>query len=215
MNYKRLAGAFFRRIKQGNFLSTFYLVYFYIYLLFFDYRWNTSFVKSSHPQPLITGKDGTGNFPIHPAVVRQFLKNSGVPFEAKIIDIGSGSGMALYIMYQAGYRNLCGIELNPEVVAEAKRNLPSDVKIIHENALNLKLDALGAECIFMFNPFRGKTLEAFLKSLPVKVRTVIAINCDPLLSRVLMEKNYKIAHTYRHMLYGNFSGQIWKLNNEI
>ena len=174
----------------------------------------TTFAKSSRPQPSITGKDGTGNFPIHPNVVRGFLKNAAFPLGVKIMDIGSGSGMALHVMYQEGYKNLCGIELNPLVAAASERNLPVDIKIIQGNAIDLNLEALAVECIFMFNPFRGETLKAFLKKIPVTVKTVIAINCDPLLPSVLVAKNFKVKHAYKSRIYKNFSGQIWEINSE-
>ena len=55
--------------------------------------------------------------------VRHFIQKHFPPNrEAKILDLGCGSGTLLHFLREAGYRNVSGVDTSPEQVVEAQRS---------------------------------------------------------------------------------------------
>ncbi len=89
------------------------------------------------------------------------------------VDIGCGKGRALFAADQAGYSHLTGIELDQELLEDAKQNLQrylfkrvdSTFHFIHANAL--QCDYKNKPTLyFLFNPFN----ETVLKNVLEKIR---------------------------------------------
>ncbi|MCS6787276.1 MAG: methyltransferase domain-containing protein, partial [Thiobacillaceae bacterium] len=53
-----------------------------------------------------------------------------VPLQARILDVGCADGYMLYLLWQAGYRQLTGVDVSPEMVERARQRLPAQVPII-------------------------------------------------------------------------------------
>lgn len=58
----------------------------------------------------------------------QWLKaHSNIPKDAKILDIGCGTGTFLYFLKELGYHNVIGLEISPQAVRVAKEELGIEV----------------------------------------------------------------------------------------
>ena len=73
----RKVAAFVGRVRRGEIVKPLYLTYYYTYLSAYDRRHGTRFSNSQAPVEM--GSDdigGTGNFPVHPRLVRRFLRDA-------------------------------------------------------------------------------------------------------------------------------------------
>lgn len=59
--------------------------------------------------------------------------------DAAILDVGCGWGHTLQRLYDWGYTNLTGIDMQPEAVAVARRNLPPEVRVLCADATTFLL----------------------------------------------------------------------------
>jgi len=67
---------------------------------------------------------------------------------ARILDVGCGSGEFISLLQQRGYKNLYGVEIDPALVDMSSKVLPD---IIKSSAIDLPYDNNSFDCIYMFN----------------------------------------------------------------
>lgn len=204
-----LVSSFIRRLKAGDAKNALYLTYYYSYLKLYDRRHRTRFAVSHAPSQ--SGADtigGTGNFPAHPVLVRRFLSEAGIARTSRIIDIGHGSGIALYVASEMGYEELTGIEFAEEPYALSVSNLDGRAQLLRGDALTVDLSDFDA--VLFFNPFGGERARQLFTGVGDRVATVIAINADPVVGVTLGAQGFEPTYEYRHRIYGNFNARIWK-----
>jgi len=100
------------------------------------------------------------------------------------LDLGCGKGRALLLASEFNFREVIGVELNPELAATALRNVDlwnhahasditaphiAGIRVIHDDALNVTLPATPT-VIFLFHPFE----EPVVKPLLRRIETVFA-----------------------------------------
>jgi SAM-dependent methyltransferase len=202
--------SFFRRIFEGQIINALYLTYYYIFLMIFDFHHKTNFANSQSAELIGVPTGGTGNFPAHPYLVKKYLRNANLNFEEKIIDVGSGSGIALFVAQKLGYKNLSGVEFSKSVFDLSRRNLDNSIILINSNALDI--DYFGYSVILFFSPFRGDLAKTFFEKIPENISTIIAINTDPIIYPILIKKSFHVIYNYNHFIYKNFNCRIFKRN---
>jgi hypothetical protein len=111
--------------------------------------------------------------------------------EFAFVDIGSGKGLAVMLASRAGFRQVYGVEMSPELhlIAESNRQLfvarHRDAAPIHltcMDALQYELPA-GDMVIYLYNPFSAVLMSAFigrLRSLDGAPRQVLLAYVNPL-----------------------------------
>lgn len=206
-----LFNKFTRRIIAGDYKKTIYLSYYYTYLKIFDISNNTNFCNSQTPDEYKSNyrKGSTGNFPAHPKLVKKFIEESAIPLNSKIIDVGHGSGLPLYVASKLGFKNLTGIEHGLIPYNISKKNLSKkNIDLIYGDAFSL--DYTLYDCIFFFSPFRGELAIDFFSEIPLNIKKIITVNHDPAIEGVLKSKDYKNIFNYQHVLYQNFNCKIWE-----
>lgn len=209
---KSLIESAIARLRRGDIRNTAYLTYYYTYLMLYDCFHGTRFAVSHKPAEV--GSEpmagATGNFPIHPRLVRLYLSNSGLDKNAPVIDVGHGSGTMLYVAARMGYTNLTGVEYGRLPYELSTYNLAGKATLLHDNAFNIDLSRF--EAIFFFNPFRGECAEQFMSRVPTNISTIITINHDSIINDILFKKGFMKIFSYRNLIYKNFDGIIFKRN---
>lgn len=135
-----------------------------------------------------------------------FLKNKG------FIDFGSGKGRVLFCAENAGFNNLIGVELDEELVVNAKENLKtyllkrpeSTFSFICENAVNFKIPD-GVSTFFFFNPFSEKIMEQVAANISAyqkkNTAEIYIIYVNPNFKNVWLNAGYEIYHTEGNKRY--------------
>lgn len=93
--------------------------------------------------------------------------------ECAFFDIGCGKGRAVMLASEMGFREVGGVELDPELARVGQQNLEAwrktgkakcEVRITHGDATEVPLPEL--PCVFfMYNPFRGPVVRKMLARL--------------------------------------------------
>ncbi|WP_052201089.1 methyltransferase domain-containing protein [Terriglobus sp. TAA 43] len=93
----------------------------------------------------------------------------------RFIDVGCGKGRAILLASQFGFRDIFGIELQPNLAEIASENvqrwreresIPMDVSILCGDGPSLLPQLLaGPVLIYLYNPFQGPVLKALLDSI--------------------------------------------------
>lgn len=205
--FLRFTNAFFIRLTKGQLRAPIYLTYFYSYLYVYDMLNGTNFTHSQSAEETGVPKGGTGNFPAHPRIVEKFLQKSGIALKCSILDVGSGSGIALHTARKLGFSKLTGIEYSQTAYNASKQNLDNDISLIYGDALDI--DVSKYEAIFFFNPFRDALATMFFEKLPLDVKTIIAINYDPQIEPILKCNGFDVTFVYKHPFYDNFNGKVF------
>lgn len=204
----RLIRSFIRRLSTGDFRNTAYLTWYFCYLYTFDLRNQTCFANSHPPSSSYGTNGGTGNFPGHPRVVKFLLKASSLPTDTAIIDVGHGSGVALFAAAQLGFTNLTGVEHEAIPYNMSVRNLKGKAQLIFADAFSIDLS--GFKAIFFFNSFGGILAQRFFANLPNSITHVITMNLDPTVEPLLIRQQFEPVTHYNHRIYANFRGTVWK-----
>ena len=91
--------------------------------------------------------------------------------DLKVLEIGCGQGANLLKFIELGFKpeNLFGNELLEERVLKARKILPSEVKIIEGDALNLKFESGTFDIILQSTVFSSIISEEFKKKLAEKI----------------------------------------------
>lgn len=206
MKIKRFVHAFYRRFSNGEVVEALYLSYYYLFLFLYDLRYRTDFANSQTPAQGGVPIGGTGNFPGHPRLVQRFIQAANIKPEARILDVGHGSGMVLHVAYNMGFKNISGVEYSKVAFEKSVQNLGDKAILIHGNALTLDMTCY--EVIFFYSPFRGQMAKEFFSKIPSNIRTVVTVNHDPIIEPILIQ-NFKENYSYQHPIYKNFNAKIW------
>jgi len=105
---------------------------------------------------------------------RRLVRESGVaPARTAFVDLGAGRGRALMLAAHLGFREVVGVELDPELAATARRNAAAWHARRPRHALIEVRTADAAQVafpegdlfVFLFNPFGAQTLDRVLDGL--------------------------------------------------
>ena len=127
-----------------------------------------------------------------------------------LVDLGCGAGRILILASAAGYPEVAGVELDPDLAHAAKINFESFSKRFRRNSkLTVQVGSAGDFCladascaIFLFNPFGSAIFEQFLTLNAVQVQnldldlTFILIN--PRVGEVLERHGFCVVREWRH-----------------
>jgi predicted RNA methylase len=128
------------------------------------------------------------------------------------IDFGSGKGRALFCAEYIGFNYLTGVELDKELVDEAKANElsytlkreGSSFEFIHQNVLDYKIPD-DAQTFFLFNPFSGTIMkqvaQAILRSHEKNKREIFIVYVNPQFKSVWEENGFTLFFKEGNMLY--------------
>jgi len=124
-------------------------------------------------------------------------------------DIGCGKGRVLFMAAKFGYKNLNGIELDKDLLEEAKSNLAGVISGKKEFILKLyDIDVLEhlyenqASVYFLFNPFDAEVLNLFLKRvISHNNQDCYFVYMNPIHSSVFEQLNFLKHHVFRSFLY--------------
>ena len=104
------------------------------------------------------------------------------------IDFGAGKGRALLVASELPFREIIGIELNPELAAIAEKNLDlwneahasdptaprvAPTRLLHQDALTIVIPA--TPCVaFLFHPFEAPVLRSLLRRIETQLARQLA-----------------------------------------
>jgi hypothetical protein len=129
----------------------------------------------------------------------EHLKNKG------FIDYGSGKGRALFAAEYMGFNKLIGVELDPELVGIANKNVElytkkrkeSHFSFICENVLSYQIPE-GSAVFYFFNPFSDKIMTEVAKAISayqLKTRDeVYVIYVNPQYKELWLNAGYEVYH---------------------
>ena len=147
---------FIGRVKKGQVITPLYLAYYFAYLKLFDLIYRTNFCNSQTPDEFGTQYrlGSTGNFPVSPRVIKKLIRMSNLPHTAKIIDVGHGSGLPLFVLSKMGYKNLFGVEHGLIPFRISQKNLNNGIADIQfGDAFDINFELYDA--VVFCSPFRG------------------------------------------------------------
>ncbi len=124
--------------------------------------------------------DGVQYQGTNPRLARKLLK--ALPSDARnawFIDYGCGKGRGLLLGMEAGFTRLIGVEFAPELASQCRANLQvarhlppiSSISVVEGDAAEFQLPP-GPVIAFLYNPFRGQTLQRVLQRLTAHAQTV-------------------------------------------
>ena len=130
------------------------------------------------------GADGHVYQPVPLRKFRRILAAASLrPEDASFLDLGAGRGRALLLAAEAGFRHVVGIELDPVLAADARRNLARHARrratavragttssVLCQDAADVVLPA-GPVLVFVYNSFGPRTLRWVLERIEDSVRT--------------------------------------------
>ena len=116
----------------------------------------------------------TGYYGVAPSVLWGGLDALGLEWEQfTFVDVGCGKGRALMLATRYPFREVCGVELSPELAGVAEQNLSrfqaewrqeTPVRVVVGDATTFKLPA-GPLVLWMFHPFAAPVMRRFLESV--------------------------------------------------
>ena len=107
------------------------------------------------------------------------------------LDYGCGRGRALVAASTLGFAKVIGVELVPQLLAEAAANLERAAprlrcrthELVNADAADY-VPPSEVDCIYFFNPFRGEVLAAAIRNIETSLRrsprplTIVYLNAD-------------------------------------
>lgn len=102
-----------------------------------------------------------------------------VPFpsaQVELVDFGCGKGRAIAAAATRPYRSVIGVELSPELVAAARRNLDAMQKrqagsvSVHQGDATRFVISPTANVFYFFNPFKGETLRHVIANIRASIQ---------------------------------------------
>jgi SAM-dependent methyltransferase len=123
--------------------------------------------------------------------LRRALSFFDVRRESVFLDYGCGRGRALVAASTLGFAKVIGVEIVPELLAEATANLERATprlrcrnhELIHADAMEY-VPPGEVDSIYFFNPFRGEVLAAAIRNVETSLRrsprplTIVYLNAD-------------------------------------
>jgi len=104
--------------------------------------------------------------------LRQWIRKSRVnPRDARVLEIGCGSGENLATLIRLGFTpaHLAGVELIGERLAEAKRKLSAEVHLVCGDALEMRFTPDSFDVAMLFTVFTSLLDETYRRSLAAHV----------------------------------------------
>ena len=140
-------------------------------------------VKNESLLAASAGADGHVYQPVPVRKFRRILAASTLqPEDTTFLDLGAGRGRALLLAADAGFRRVIGIELDPALAADARRNLARHAQrrpaaagtgtapsVLCQDAVDVVLPS-GPVLVFVYNSFGPRTLRWVLERLEDSVR---------------------------------------------
>ena len=196
------------RVLKGQILITAYLLYYFTFLKFYDLKNNTDFCNSQVPDKFgAKCREGsTGNFPVHPNIIKKLVLNAKLPSSTKIIDVGHGSGLPLYTLYKMGFHNLSGVEHGLIPFQLSEKNLNNIADIQYGDAFNINYKQF--DVVLFCSPFRDELAEHFINKLPQNIHTIITVAHNLELESVLIKNGYEEIYSLKHPFYKTFNGKV-------
>lgn len=109
-------------------------------------------------------KDGVPYLPAPVAAVLEFVDRAKLGPSDVIVDVGAGVGRAALLLQQLTGARVIGVEVQPELVALARRLTPT-VEFVEADAARCP----PADAYFLYCPFSGDRLERWLDSHRARV----------------------------------------------
>ena len=104
--------------------------------------------------------------------VRRWLRESGLdPATARVLEAGCGTGGNLELLLRLGFRasNLTGVELLEDRLAEARRRLPADVRLIAGDAVEVAFAPEAFDVVLLFTVFSSLLDSGYRRRLAAHV----------------------------------------------
>jgi SAM-dependent methyltransferase len=138
-------------------------------------------LATNHPHD----RHNTAYYGVAPSIFQELIARWGKtpPLAAlehyTFIDIGAGMGRALLLAAQMPFRQVIGVELNPELTRIAQKNIrlwkksghaQCPMQIRTEDAIEVQFPRNPC-VVFLFNPFSGTVLRRLLKQIQAQFET--------------------------------------------
>jgi len=149
----------------------------------------------NHPDPLNDPHFYATNLKASADFLANLLRHY-VPPEGRVLEIGCNVGRNLNAVFQAGYRNLQGIELNPKAVELMKEYYPDMARAatIHVGLVEELIGTIGAvDCIYttgVLEHIHSKSNWIF-PELVKRASTIITIEAEKSFGWRWFPRNYK------------------------
>jgi SAM-dependent methyltransferase len=125
--------------------------------------------------------DATAYGHVPSKILQWSIEGLGVdPQEYDFVDIGSGRGFALLLAAAYPFRSITGVEFARELHDEARANIAwpdarhrfagQNVTLLNESVLDYQIPDRPS-VFFLYNPFTGSVMEAFLDRLVASIRS--------------------------------------------
>lgn len=125
------------------------------------------------------------------------------------VDIGCGKGRAIFVAEYSGFNNLSGIELDPNLIEQAKENEKlyafkrndSRITFINENALDANYSNQPT-LYFLFNPFNEEIMTKVVQKIVSATESETwLVYMNPLFTKPLEQNNFQIVSALKNGLY--------------
>ncbi len=151
---------------------------------------------------LVTGHPNdehvTAYYGVAPSILRSLIdrwRESPPPqpiYDYSFIDFGAGKGRAMLVATELPFRQVIGIELNPDLAVIAQRNLDlwlaahladptaprlAPTRLLQQDALTFKLP-LGPCLAFLFHPFEAPVLRTLLRRIETQFAAQVVKHPD-------------------------------------
>ena len=160
-----LAAFAWRTLRRQGFLETFADL---VSEVAFDLRTGCmTLIPSSRPSAALPA-DAVQYQGASPRLVRELFRR--LPDQARrgvFVDYGSGKGRGLLLAAEAGFQGLVGVEMDPALVDDCRRNLDRrglDARLCVEDAARFAIPSQ-VLVAFLYNPFTGSTLTEVARRL--------------------------------------------------
>ncbi len=166
--------------------------------------------------------DGVQYQGTNPRLARKLLRS--LPSDARnawFIDYGCGKGRGLLLGIEAGFTRLIGVEFAPELANQCRANLKiarrlppiSSISVVEGDAA-LFQPPPGPLIAFLYNPFRGQTLQRVLQRLTAHSQTdgqavqIVYVNPQE------VEQFTRLGWKMKNPIFsrGTLAGGIWALS---
>jgi SAM-dependent methyltransferase len=139
------------------------------------------------------------------SLVKQYAKP-----DASILELGCNVGSNLYHLWEAGYRNLSGIEINPKALKLMERNFPDMQVAVYEGSIEDRIKKLAEyDLVFtiaVLEHIHRDSEWAFLE-IAKRARTLITIEGEKSIASEL-----HIARNYKNIFEGLGLKQVYEKN---
>lgn len=134
------------------------------------------------------------------------------------VDIGCGKGRAIFVAEYCGYNHLTGIEMDLQLLNEARNNETiyalkretSTIKFVLDNALNVDYKNTPT-LYFLFNPFNEEVLAKVLDKISAATKSETwFVYMNPLFLKPFADKKFELMKKFKTGRY--LEAIVYKLN---